>query len=137
MSVFHFKRRADTGCWEWWGGRDAHGYGKSSDPDTGEYIAHRMVWVELMGPIPDGLVLDHLCHNKCCVNPSHLEPVTAAENVRRAAKWKAGGGETCKKGLHPMSPENTTTDGRCRCCHRDYHREYARKFTSKRARMSA
>lgn len=86
----------DSGCWEWTG-RPAHnGYGRIGW--QGRYIAaHRVMWQLLRGPIPDGLELDHLCHNRdkscpggrtCrhrrCVNPDHLEPVTHRENMQRA-----------------------------------------------------
>lgn len=77
-------------CWDWPG---AHSRGRpvasipfelwqrvgSSEPIK----AYRAVYILLRGPVPDGLTLDHLCHNKMCVNPWHLEPATAAENVRR------------------------------------------------------
>jgi hypothetical protein len=46
-------------------------------------LVHRDVYEQLVGPIPEGLVLDHLCRNRSCCNPAHLEPVTTAENVRR------------------------------------------------------
>ncbi|WP_033356238.1 HNH endonuclease signature motif containing protein, partial [Kitasatospora aureofaciens] len=48
------------------------------------YSAHRYAYTQLVGPIPDGLVIDHLCRNPSCVNPAHLEPVTHAENMRRS-----------------------------------------------------
>jgi hypothetical protein len=53
--------------------------------------AHRFAYLEFVGPIPDGLVLDHLCRNKKCVNPDHLEPVTNAENLRRGRVARASG----------------------------------------------
>lgn len=51
-------------------------------------MAHRVVYEALVGPIPDGLQLDHVCRNRACVNPAHLEPVTALENTRRSALAK-------------------------------------------------
>jgi hypothetical protein len=70
---------AIDGCWTWTGAKASHGYG-----NTARTTAHREVWELLIGPIPDGLTLDHLCRNPLCVNPDHLEPVTCAENLRRA-----------------------------------------------------
>src|SRR5690606_41377855 len=58
-------------------------YGRISINNTATY-AHRVAWELLMGPIPEGLTIDHLCHNKLCVNPDHLEPVTFGENASRA-----------------------------------------------------
>lgn len=132
MTVFHFKRRLDSDCWEWLGATD-RGYGKTTDAVHGENRAHRAMWAELMGPIPDGFTLDHLCHNRTCVNPAHMEPVTFEENCRRAAQFKAQ--RTCGKGLHPMTPENTTPDGKCRCCRRVYQRDYQRQWNAKRAEL--
>ncbi len=69
-------------CWEWT--RATHkGYGRFIAPDERRWLAHRWCWEYLVGPIPDGLVLDHLCENKACVNPDHLEVVTQGENARR------------------------------------------------------
>lgn len=78
---------ADVGCWYWQGGTDHYGYGVIRDSaDNGGRLlkAHRVSYELLIGPIPDGLDLDHLCMNHGCVKPDHLEPVTRGENVRRA-----------------------------------------------------
>lgn len=81
---FDQKWRLDeaSGCWIWEGALHVYGYGKfyrnqKRDP------AHRVGWELYKGPIPSGMVLDHLCRRKNCVNPDHLEPVTVAENTRR------------------------------------------------------
>lgn len=77
-----FWPRVDVGlCWVWLGSHD-RGYGHFG-VDGGYVRAHRWAWEALVGPIPPGLVLDHLCRNPSCVNPDHLEPVTRAENTRR------------------------------------------------------
>jgi hypothetical protein len=137
VTAFHFKRHADTGCWEWLGARD-RGYGKVADSQTGEGRAHRAMWTEIVGAIPEGMTLDHLCHNRACVNPAHLEVVTFEENARRAVAYKhSADGRVCKAGAHPMTPENTTSDRRCRCCRRDYQREYQKSWYAKRAALKA
>lgn len=73
---------AETGCWIWTGAQ-LKGYGRLSTRSNPSGLAHRIVYSALVGPIPDGLTLDHLCQNTLCVNPAHLEPVTASENLRR------------------------------------------------------
>lgn len=75
---------ASGDCWEWRGGRNMRGYGQYHVDQWRTVQAHRYAyWLTVMS-IPDGLELDHLCRNKGCVNPDHLEPVTHAENVRRS-----------------------------------------------------
>lgn len=76
-----------TGCWEWLRARHPDGYGAAWD---GKRVrrAHRVMYERLVGPIPTGLVLDHLCRNPGCVNPAHLEPVTDAVNLRRGQRTK-------------------------------------------------
>lgn len=73
-----------NGCVEYNGGDNGVGYGKVNRDGRSVY-AHRAMWELMVGPIPEGLELDHLCRNPPCVNVGHLEPVTHAENMRRAA----------------------------------------------------
>lgn len=81
-------RRTDT-CWLWTGDVSNSGYGAFIEHASRRTSpAHRAVYRVLIGPIPDGLTLDHLCRNKLCVNPAHLEPVTMQENRRRAVEWR-------------------------------------------------
>lgn len=98
------------GCWEWIGARSDTGYGNvmvSTRPRKAA-LAHRAVYEWLVGPIPSGLQLDHLCRNRWCVRPDHLEPVTAAENARRVPDRDSrfSGATHCIHG-HAFDEENT------------------------------
>jgi hypothetical protein len=73
----------DAGCWEWQGTLSVEGYGVLRI-DYAQVKAHRWVYEQRVGPIPDGLVIDHLCRNRRCVNPDHLDVVTLGENTRRS-----------------------------------------------------
>lgn len=79
--VAHLVEVTATGCWRWLGHCLSSGYGRVGARGI---LAHRLAYEELVGPIPDGLEIDHLCRNRGCVNPAHLEPVTHVENLRRA-----------------------------------------------------
>jgi hypothetical protein len=114
----------EAGCWAWTGSIAADGYGRImwppvAGPARRKWIAHRLVYELLIGPIPDRLVLDHLCRVRHCVNPVHMEPVTLQENSRRA--YSGGRPNTngkCRRGLHPWIPANIFIDlksGNRRC----------------------
>ena len=135
------KIRFGSGCWKWTGSNDKYTqpYGMTWD---GQKVvrAHRLMYEIANGPIPDGLVLDHLCKNTLCVRPSHLEAVTLTENVMRGDAYgpRAVRTNRCKRG-HEFTPENTRTDklGRrtCRTCTQAYQREYGKKRRAMKAAM--
>jgi hypothetical protein len=109
----------ETGCWIW-NSLDRHGYGTVRFEGS-LHLAHRLMYERTIGPVPEGLDLDHLCRNRACANPDHLEPVTRKENVARGLM--VGLRTHCKNG-HPWIEENkiATGDGRherCRICHRE------------------
>jgi hypothetical protein len=126
-----FAQRVDVGlCWEWTGASN-NGYGKAFFEGR-IWLAHRLVWTMLVGPILDDLVLDHLCRNTICVNPDHLEVVTLAENKRRGySKAAINARKThCKKG-HPFDERSIRADGtgrRCRICAVEDERERQRRI---------
>ena len=77
-----------TPCWLWQLARTRDGYGQVGGPNGGTMLAHRLYYAQHRGPIPAYRQLDHLCHVTSCVNPHHLDPVTAAENIRRGSGTK-------------------------------------------------
>lgn len=100
--------KPDTSCWVWTGTTNGRGYGRVWSVGK-QKKAHRVFYELLVGDIPEDLELDHLCFNKLCVNPAHLEPVTHQENLRRAGITGLLGPELkthCPR-KHPYTPENT------------------------------
>lgn len=128
---------AMSGCWLWTGGTNNKGYGRYA-PGRKIYGAHRASYEALVAPIAPGLVIDHrVCKTPCCVNPAHLEVVTAVENWRRgnAPSVHAAARDSCIHG-HPYGESNAevrrTADGAfmqrvCREC----------RLAEQRARRSA
>jgi len=94
-------------CWEWTGCRERSGYGSFYMGQRRAY-AHRAAYQLLVGPIPDGLQVDHLCRNRACVRPDHLEPVTQRENILRGASPAAHRAQQthCLRG-HRYEPSTT------------------------------
>jgi HNH endonuclease len=126
------KVRKTDGCWFWFGAHHVLGYGQIQRGRRGQGSAqaHRVVYELVIGAIPAGLELDHLCRQPSCVRPDHLEPVTPAENKRRALSVSNLNAvkATCNQG-HPFDDANTYVrkEGHrmCRTCHRE--RERGRK----------
>lgn len=128
---------AESGCWEWKRSLNSRGYGLISEKGV-VMLAHRVGYELLVGPIAEGMTVDHLCRNKRCVNPGHFEIVTRSENSRRGTP---GNKSHCLRG-HAMTPENTIIKPRpngrvirnCRTCQRDQARErYVRDHVIGRA----
>ena len=141
-------RIASTGCWEWRGARDKSGYGRfrigSTKDATRRVIRpHRFAYNAYRGEVPAGMELDHLCRNRGCANPGHLEAVTHLENSRRGKTGEANRGRQlakshCSRG-HLLSGDNLYTTPKgfrvCKICQRLRGRAlYWRDIEKSRAR---
>ena len=138
--------RLDNGCWQWEGRLDRYGYGLlSCKAAAGRQAigAHRLAYMLDVGAIPSGLVIDHLCRNRSCVNPEHMEAVTNLENTRRGKQDRAREPlAECRNG-HDLTGENlyeryrtqrgcTYLARSCRQCSREaLHRFRAKQRASK------
>lgn len=110
----------NSGCWLWLGAL-VNGYGVIGKERRGDghARAHRLSYEWAKGPIPPGLVIDHLCRTPCCVNPDHLEAVTDQENLRRgmAPNFVARRTDTCIRGhVGTLVPIGTSQRRRCSVC---------------------
>src|ERR1043165_2354272 len=116
-------RRTENECWPWMGSMNGKGYGRFYVGAGKARPAHRIAYELLIGPIPEGLHLDHLCRTTTCVNPAHLEPVTPKENTLRGVGPTAVNATKthCLRG-HEFTPDNTyirpNGSRMCRICHR-------------------
>lgn len=139
MDKFINKIEKTESCWNWIGEIKNTGYGSFYEKGK-SYAAHRLVYEALVKKIPFGKVIDHLCRNRRCVNPDHLEVVSSTENILRG-NWMSGINvrkKECKHG-HPFSIENTIFRKRenskywrvCRECKSRINTVYQRKLKLK------
>jgi hypothetical protein len=129
-----FVPEPNTGCWIWSAAVDNRGYGRISVHNKWRH-AHRFLYEQYVGSVPEGLELDHICRTPCCVNPEHLEPVTHQENMRRAGASGAMGIRNKRKSHCPNGHEYAgsnlyvTSNGwrQCHECRKNYMLENYRK----------
>lgn len=138
------RRNEATGCWEWIAARDDSGYGLFHvSVEAGRIRSHTWAYEAARGPVPAGLHLDHLCENKACCNPWHLEPVTVKENVRRGPRSRLAWARTTCEWGHSLDDvivhhgRDGSTRRKCRECNRVYSTLYSRLPLAERARRKA
>lgn len=127
---FWAKVQKSEGCWLWTASRDDRGYGVVHWAGRSQK-AHRVSYELSIGPIPEGLTLDHLCRTLACVRPDHLEPVTSRENILRPTSMAMGARnarkQSCPRGhaydyVHPLTGYRA-----CNTCHAERARERRRR----------
>lgn len=115
-------KRGSDECWPYLAAKGEHGYGVFHPTKGQSQLAHRYSYELLIGPIPSGLHIDHLCRVRACVNPAHMEAVTPMENSSRGLTYRLLNGmdNKCRHG-HRYTPENTYVEPnvRCRQCARE------------------
>jgi hypothetical protein len=134
-------RDPNSGCWLWTGAILPIGYGRvGSDKTAGRSIsAHRVMYEQMVGPIPNGHEIDHKCRVRACVNPAHMEPVTHAENMRRGNLHRqirtvcAKGHSLEGSGAYPSKSKRRL----CRQCNLEYQMEWRAKRRKERAEIRA
>lgn len=126
-------------CWLWTGAVSPNGYGAFWD-GARQVVSHRAAYLLLVGPIADGMTVDHLCRVRSCVNPSHMEIVTRSENSRRGAEHSSFGAmkraETCCKRGHAFDESNTYWDNGRRAC-RICRAACARRYRERKSNAAA
>lgn len=134
LDRFISKIRFTNTCWEWEGHVQPDGYGTFAIMSK-KVPAHRISYLEFVGEIPEGLVLDHLCRNRRCVNPNHLEAVTQQVNLMRGQTMNVLNKDKthCPKG-HEYTDDNTYVRKNgwrdCKTCKRIAVNRYAAKQRS-------
>jgi hypothetical protein len=131
-----------TECWNW-RKPSCDGYGRIDVTNTphSSALAHRVGWELFEGPIPEGLILDHRCRNRGCVNPDHLRPCTSLENIYAPGSLHNGAKTHCKRG-HKFTRKNTyyygphKTTRACKKCKKEYHRRRRQAPVKQKARQT-
>lgn len=121
--------RRTSRCWQWLGETNQHGYGRVKLGDR-RFAAHVVVYESERGPVPTGKCLDHLCRNRDCVNPDHLEPVTQRENILRGDGIAAHNARKVECEIHRIPLKQTTAkrpQRRCPQCNREYQSGWMRR----------
>lgn len=125
----------DNGCWGWIGCLNHHGYGNCNVMGFPSNLTHRIMYDYFYGNLSPDLTIDHLCRNRACVNPLHLQQVTSQENQKRGLVNQYKYATHCING-HSLSGDNLTMCQRgermCRKCHRISNKKYIEKKSRKK-----